>query len=263
MRYWLTLAYSERYRNSMDVVLVWCLWMLAAWLLWAGDGWYHIRRIFSRGDWAGPAVRWMAVAAMLGVCLLWPVVRLGQLHPLDAQHLPTPLRGIPRDRRIRQLVFAMRDWLGLSLVFMFVCWPLWYLGHWQRDQTAWIAAAIASWGLLIGMIVAVGRWSASPLARTAAMVVAVGVTFGEPLLVAGLAALRPDFQAWDFVLSPLQVTYAIGQSHGEGVQWSATEAAPQLYRIVCVASAGVLGWTALFTWAGWRMRARRRKTQQV
>ena len=133
--------------------------MLAAWTVWAGDGWWNLGALFSRGDWSGPAVRWMAVAAVLGVCLLWPMVRLGQLHTTDGRDLSERSIASPRDRRIRQLAFALRDWLALSLVFVVVSWPMWFLGHWQRDQAAWLAAAIASWGLLVGMIVAVGRYT--------------------------------------------------------------------------------------------------------
>lgn len=66
---------TESVTSPRELVLAWCLWLLGSWVvIWA-------RELADGNVWglAAPnAVRWMVLAGLLGMMLLWPLYRLSQ-----------------------------------------------------------------------------------------------------------------------------------------------------------------------------------------
>jgi hypothetical protein len=199
--------------DSRSLILAWCLWLMGVWAL-----------LFLTIGWSPLAYRWMVFAAIIGLMGLWPAARLAQDH-----------RG-PGSRLI-----VLVDWICLLLVFQAVLWPMRIVARWSWEQTLLVDAAVASWSLLTGLLIAWGRTFATAGMRTVAMLACVGLLLLEPaaLLLNAVA----NNVAWNELpnlrVSPLQAI------------WELT-AAPALFQprpwadyIVGVAAAALVGWCVL------------------
>jgi len=127
---------------------------------------------------ARPAVAALLEMTALGVCALWPMVRLSQAAP------SSPLGS------------AWADLLVLVVPAQGVIWPMVVQAQWPLSVGAGLAALLASWGALVGSIVAAGSARDQPHARTGWMVLTLTLTAGAPALMAlGLWAGTPLPQA--------------------------------------------------------------------
>lgn len=141
-----------------------------------------------------------------------------------------------------------RDWLSMNLVFQSVVWPLRITAGWELEQALWIDAAVASWSLLVGALTAWGCRYRHNSGRAWATIIVFLVTFGEPLLLNGIALLNEKFSLaipnWPMRLSPIETMYALTVSSGlfEPGAWR--------FNVVAVAAAGLLAW--LITLISWR-----------
>lgn len=203
---------------SRGIVLAWCLWLLGSWAVLLGL------------DRPVAAVRGMVMAAMLGLTLVWPLVRLSQDDP------PALLDASVRDRRRFRFAAIVVDWLSLMLVFQAVVWPLRVTGDWGLEQTLWIDAAVAAWSLMIAAIVAIGVQFERPLARTLAMLACVMLLLAEP--VAASVYVLNGGQAWTARLSPIGAVWSMS---GPSRTW---RPAQWQFEVASVAVAALLVWLA-------------------
>jgi hypothetical protein len=88
-----------------------------------------------------PAVRLLMVLVVLGVVLVWPMIRLSQ------------------GRERRPLAATAQDLVVVLVPIQAVVWPqgLWWLARWPLSVVAGQAAVIAAWGLVVGGMVALGQ----------------------------------------------------------------------------------------------------------
>ncbi|MEM7576624.1 MAG: hypothetical protein AAF328_04030 [Planctomycetota bacterium] len=199
--------------DSRALLLGWCLWLIGVWgLLLVTIGWSPL------------AYRWMTFAAIIGLMGLWPAARLSQDH---------------RGPGARTIVFV--DWVCMLLVFQAVLWPMRIVATWSLEQTLMVNAAVASWSLLTGLLIAWGRSFGTAPMRTVAMLACVGLLVAEPLLLLLNAVLTgaPWSALPNLRVSPLQAV------------WELT-AAPALYLprpwtdyTLGIAAAALVGWCVL------------------
>ncbi len=199
--------------DSRALVLAWCLWLIGVWAL-----------LLVTIGWSPLAYRWMIFAAFIGLMGLWPAARLSQDH-----------RG-PGARTI-----ILVDWLCMLLVFQAVLWPMRIVARWSLEQTLMVNAAVASWALLTGLLIAWGRSFGTGTFRTIAMLGCVGLIVLEPLALLVNAAVNgtPWNDLPNLRISPLQAA------------WELT-AAPALYLprpwadyTLGIAAAALVGWCVL------------------
>lgn len=197
------------------LVLGWCLWLLASWLL--------TLTVAA----AVPAVRWMVYAAMAGMLLVWPVVRLSQA---------TGGRGA--------LGATLVEWVCLNAVFQSVVWPLQLIAGWGLAQTAWLDGAMLAWSLLIGLLIAWGRRVNRGAARTVAMLGCVAVVFGG-------AAVRPWLgESAGLQWSPIATLWRVTDSPLDFLPGAVSAS------VLSVGAAAALGWALLAVGAWIAGRAR-------
>ncbi len=118
-----------------------------------------------------PAARLMILIVMLGMCVLWPMLRLSQQHP----------RG-------NHVWFALRDALVLFVPLQAVLWPhiSTVLAHWPIPVVATLTLLSASWLLLLAGVLAlamssVARSGGGMWPRTIWMLVFVLIVFAAPI----------------------------------------------------------------------------------
>ncbi|MEM1445805.1 MAG: hypothetical protein AAGF84_07115 [Planctomycetota bacterium] len=199
--------------DSRALVLAWCLWLIGVWSL-----------LLVTIGWSPLAYRWMVFAAIIGLMGLWPAARLSQDH---------------RGPGARTIVFV--DWFCMLMVFQAVLWPMRIVARWSLEQTLMVNAAVASWSLLTGLLIAWGRSFGTAGMRTVAMLACVGVLVLEPLALLLNAAMTgmPWAALPNLRVSPLQAV------------WELT-AAPALYLprpwadyTLGIAAAALVGWCVL------------------
>lgn len=121
-----------------------------------------------------PAVQTLFIMVSLGVCALWPMVRLSQLPPRS-----------PATAALADLLIVLVPTQG-------VLWPMIWLSAWPWEIGWGLAALFTSWTALVGALIAVGTAFASRSGRLMAMAAALLITTGAPTFVALEAALgRP------------------------------------------------------------------------
>lgn len=175
-----------------------------------------------------PAARAMFAMAAIGLCVLWPMVRLSQAAP------SRPLRAV------------WLDIASLILPAQAIVWPTKLLTGWSWEVLAGCAAAQASWTVLVGAMIgtALRGGAARPIgARTGWMGAVLLVVGGAPalLLLGGLLGVTPGEAGW--LASPLTVSHTLtaslsGLSPGmTRAEWAAV-ALPGLV--------GLVGWGLLW-----------------
>ena len=203
--------------GSRGLVLAWCLWLLGS---WAVARWL---------DSSGPVVRWMVLAALSGLMLLWPAFRLSQDYPV-AQGYGSTASGptaMPPGR-------VLLDWLSLNIVFQAVVWPLHVTAGWSVSQTLLLDAAVASWSLVTALLIAWGGRHRIGTQRTWAMVLCLLLVAGEPLVM-----VLMNNATWHMRVSPIETIWVLT---GPAGSWSAD---PWIERVAAVAAAAIWGWGVL------------------
>lgn len=194
----------------LGLVLLWCVWLLGSWVvaLWTDAA-------------VQPAVRLMVFAAALGMLLLWPALRLSQSLTQ------------PRPRRRQGGVYAaiLWDWTCLSLVLQVVIWPLYFSASWGLSQAIWLDVVLLSWGLIVGLLIAIGLTLGSAAARLGAMLGCVLLIFGEPTFIA-LTGLGGD----RLHVSPLHVLW---DATGPLLKWPEAAWTPI---VLAATAAAIIGW---------------------
>ena len=194
----------------LGLVLLWCVWLLGSWVvsLWTDAA-------------VQPAVRLMIFAAALGMLLLWPALRLSQA-----------LAQVRR-RRARPAIYAavLWDWTCLCLVLQVVIWPLYFSASWALSQAIWLDVVLLSWGLIVGLLIAVGLTLGTAAARLGAMLGCALLIFGEPAFIA-LTGRGGD----RLHISPLHVLWDATGSH---LKWHEAAWAPV---ILAATAAAIIGW---------------------
>ena len=208
-------------------MLGWCLWLIGSWGLVLA----HHGLVGAAGAGAGPVHRWMSFMALVGLCAVWPAVRLSQ-EARNAWGGPTG-GGLPR----RDI---LADWFTLNLVFQAVLWPMAFVSRWSVPQALLLGGTLAAWSLLAGLITAWGRTTASGGARVAATAGCLAVLLLEPLALFAVAAATGA--GWgglpDLRLSPLQAVWAYS---GPPARFELADPG-FAFRTVSVGVAAALGW---------------------
>ena len=139
----------------------------------------------------------MITMIALGSTLLWPLVRLSQATP---------------DRPVSA---TLADMFVLLAPMQIVIWPLPLLTRWPLEIVASLAGLLASWTLLIGVIVARGTASPNGVSRALAMLTCVTLVATGPLLLSLLPQRGPAHeQPGPWMLSPLTGIWALVASPG-------------------------------------------------
>jgi len=134
----------------------------------------------------------MITMIALGSTLLWPLVRLSQASP---------------DRPVSA---TLADMFVLLAPMQIVIWPLPLLTHWPLEIIASLAALLASWTLLIGVIVARGIASPHGVSRALAMLSCITLVATGPLLLSILPQRAPAHEhPGPWMLSPLTGIWAL------------------------------------------------------
>ena len=221
---------SQRQRKEImprGLVLAWCFWLIGSWCvaLWI--------------DSTVPAVRWMIFASLLGLMVIWPLIRLSQDITQGAARLSAPGND-PNETETSALtpLVILADWFSLILVFQTVVWPLRLTTRWSVEQAAWLDAAVAAWSLLAAAIVAFGCSSRSAARRVVAMILCLLLLLGEPAAIAllDMIAPLPKQTGWTMRVSPLE---ALWKMTGPPTSW---QPGPWRERVFAVAAAAVLAW---------------------
>ena len=207
---------------SRGLLLIWCFWLLGSWGVSMGI------------DSSLPAIRWMIFSAMLGMLLVWPMLRLSQEHPKS--------KDLPRNTIIGALesgtpmtpgaVFS--DWLSLNLVFQLVVWPLRLSARWSIEQSGWLSLAMASWSLIIAALLIIGCKSDLGNRRTWTMFICILLFLAEPVILALLNTFQPSGHAfnWPLSVSPLEAIWVMS---GPTSGWESRVWAPRIKIIALVA----------------------------
>jgi hypothetical protein len=204
---------------SRGMVLGWCLWLLGSWgVLYPtyGPVW---------------AVRGMILAALIGLMVIWPLVRLSE-SPLQWHDRAAP--------RWLTTTGVLVEWLSLIAVFQAVVWPLRVTGDWGLAQTLWLDGAVVSWTLITAAMVALGVAMPGGAGRSLIMATCVLLLLGEPLVM----AMFPGSD-WDMRISPLQTVWALTD---RGTAW---QPEPWSGRVTAAALAAAAAW-AVVGLALWR-----------
>lgn len=144
---------------SPRLVLGASAWLLVSWALnLAIDG-----PIRMSAETMLPAVRWLLLAAILGVHLIWPAWRLAQARP------------------VRPLAQTWLDMLCLALVFQITIWPLRLLVEWTFWQATLINLATCLWLLPVGLCIYLGIRTTSSLTRVAVQLIALALLLAGPI----------------------------------------------------------------------------------
>ncbi len=261
--------------GSRELMLGWCLWLLASWIL-LGMG-------FN-----GTPIRQMIFASCLGMMIAWPAYRLSQsgrkgrgegeeksqisnlkfqisevpfqlsnptastaAHAAKSEirHPQSQIRNPKSDIRNPKSLLSpgliFRDWFALNGVFQAVIWPHLMTKHWTLEQAAWVSASVATWSLLIGAVVAWGCRSMTAAGRFAAMALVLAILFAEPVVLMVARDALPHEPGnvaafnWAMQVSPIE---AIHELTAPPVQFAATGWA---LPVVCVLLAAILGWVGV------------------
>jgi hypothetical protein len=135
---------------SRGLILLWCLWLLGSWT---------VTLVLDPSLASERKVRWMMMASLVGLTLVWPVLRLSQ----DASGSGAPGSGTPGiqgdsagSTSGRGAWGVLRDWVSLNVVFQAVIWPLRLQPQWSLEQALWLDLAVAGWSLVTAGLMALG-----------------------------------------------------------------------------------------------------------
>lgn len=200
--------------------------------------------VASRGQ-VDPALmraagRTLFVIVAVGVCILWPMVRLSQLPPSN------PLVG------------SAQDLVVVLIPVQAVVWPQWvrWLAHWPFDVVAAVAVSITAWGALVAGVLALAqihrlraahRLAPDPGLWWMAAIAAV-VVMGAGLALAGLSS-EHDPARTDWMLSPITSLLELTRDRAWTGRSAATVQAHWTFTLATLALA-LVAWTVAATLRG-------------
>jgi len=191
-----------------------------------------------------PAAIAMLVCAMLGITVLWPMVRLSQVAP---QH---PVRAAVGD-----LVVMLPPAYALILPQAF-----WFLSDWPIAVVLAVAGAFTVWGVLVGGVLALALATVRQVGRVSWMLVILAVTLGAPVLLGvGLVgsparATNADPTPW-WMASPVTAVLDITRPR-DATGRSARVAARHWRELGATAAVGGIAWILAGVAAGFARAAR-------
>lgn len=184
--------WAHRKGEPRTFTLLWAIYLMAGALM----------TIFAVRSASGAGIRqWtygcraMVIVVVVGVCILWPMVRLSQASP-------------ERPRKS-----TLIDLMILLVPIQAVVWPMPLLSGWTWIVTVGIVLMLFGWGLLIGGLVARGCASSTSFVRTWTMASILGLVCAGPVLsffvdwMAMPAGTR--LPEWWGLTSPLTATHAL------------------------------------------------------
>ena len=127
----------------------------------------------------------MVFACLIGLMLMWPLLRLTQ--------------GRPGALAAGSVLW---DWFCLNLMFQAVVWPLQVSAEWSMVQALWLDLAVAGWSLMTGLILLVSSGWRSSLGRSGAMGLCLLLVLAEPALMAVVTLTSSD-AVWVMWVSPI------------------------------------------------------------
>ena len=199
-------AHRPRLRDRV-VILGFCAWLFGSWLTCLTI------------DSVLPAVRWMIFACLVGLTVIWPLLRLSE----TAERAP--------------IGPVARDAIELALLWQLAIWPLWLSAEWPLTACLWLNGTLTAWTLLAGAVAAAGRLCRRGGARAAAMVGLLALLVGEPVLMALPGLWGGAAWHWVMRISPLELV------------WSLANGAPDVTaagaRVGAIGAAAVLAWSAV------------------
>jgi hypothetical protein len=148
-------------------------------------------------DAARAPARVLLVLIGVGVCIVWPLIRLSQDGP---------------ERPVRA---ALADLFVVLCPAQAVLWPLTLIGRWTWSLTGAMACHVAAWAALVGAVIALGTGRTTPNERTWWMLACVALGSAAPAL--GVAAARPGAgvgSAW-LAPSPITMPFVATAAHPE------------------------------------------------
>lgn len=155
------------------------------------------------------ACRGMIIMVLLGLTMLWPMVRLSQEFPR------------------RRWASIGADLLVLLAPVQAVLWPMPMLTHWSWSVMSGLMVLVCGWGLLAASVVmwAYARAPGSAALRGAAALACAMFAGAAPLAGLGLRLAGFEPSAWLWMLSPVTAVYRLldapsGLSpHMSGAEW--------------------------------------------
>lgn len=134
---------------------------------------------------------------MLGLTLLWPMLRLSQEPP----------------RRVTPSLLG--DLLVLTLPVQAALWPMPLLTHWPISIVAAIAGASLSWTIFAAGLLAIALRGGSARARWIAMACMIGVVSAFPMIrFTAPAIISDDAWWWARLGSPATIVWALTDAPG-------------------------------------------------
>lgn len=204
-----------RWASTRLLVLLWCVYLFGVWL------------ISLQIDSPLLASHWMVWCMLFWLTIVWPAMQLSKTHFITRTGNREDMQAIPIPTRT-WVVFV--QWFSQAMVAQTILWPLQITAMWVTLQTMWLNAALLAWSLLVGLFVAMGKRSCKSLHRSLAMIICVGLIFGEPVLQA------ITHKSWPMFISPIHI---IGQLLDGHVTAALTT------QIMAVTLAACVGWGML------------------
>lgn len=172
--------WSHRRREPRGLALVWTVYLMLATMV-------ALMPMVASGqlspDVYRPAARLMMLFVMVGLAVLWPVLRLSQ-----RPHRESPVSDVARD-------------LGVMCIPAFVIvWPQIILAGWPIAVVLAVCAVLLVWGVTSGIILlwwhrySRGGWAGRAIAVLAVTLLSGGIPLGL-LLLGGLDLSRPGPEA--------------------------------------------------------------------
>jgi hypothetical protein len=154
-----------RFTPPRGLLMLASLWLGASWILLIG----FRPPVQAQSASYTPGVRLMLLSMAAGLAIAWPLLRLsGPMRP-------------------RPALQAMLDLAVLLCLVQVVLWPLRLVTPWPPARAAALDLCLAGWGLAFAAIVTAGSGPGPQRTlgwrRTLAMVAAVALAAGAPLLV--------------------------------------------------------------------------------
>lgn len=181
--------WAHRKGEPRPLALLWSLYLMASALVTL----LRVRSLtMPTTEQFGFGCRSMVLMVLVGVAVLWPMVRLSQQFP---------------GRVGRSLV---ADLVVLLIPVQAVVWPMGLLTHWPVGVTAALVASIGAWGLLSSGLLACAFSRGSAASRGGWMgLVALIALAGPAVLVVWPGAISPMVSGMLMQGSPLTAAWAV------------------------------------------------------
>ena len=230
--------YRHRATGRRYLLLAWCIWLIISWTATLTTQSIKVAATVT-----------MPFSALIGLMLMWPILRL-------SQQFEPPVTVDPNGRLPatgQQQLGIFREWLQLNIVFQAVVWPLMLNAEWTIEQTAWLDVTIASWSLLAALITDWGCRSTSGWTRLVAMIICLLLLFAEPALMglSNMATTSGQAISWTMKISPIRIVWDMTRQYG-----GASRFQQHIPLVLATMAAGIVGWVV---WRicllkfGWRL----------